>query len=116
MCLGNIANPVPGNCPNSAGHDFRFTEGPVSAAGGSISNLWAETGTAVPAGSSSNVKVIDENQAGIQTMVFECTAPIGPGSTTCSNTGSVPIAAGHYLMVRIETTAPPTSWRVNFRY
>jgi len=101
-------------CPKTAGRDFQFTEGPVSAAGGSISNLWAEAGTTVPSKKSSTVSVIDETPAGVQTVVMTCTVPAG--TRTCSNTHTVPIEAAHYLMVRIDTTAPPTSWRVSFRY
>ena len=114
-CLGNVTNiGDSGRCRKTAGHDFKFTEGPVSAAGGSVSNLWAEAGTAVAAKKSSTVEVIDETPAGVQTVVMTCTVPAG--ATTCSNTGTVAIAAGHYLMVRIETTASPASWRVSFRY
>jgi hypothetical protein len=115
QCLGNVANIHDrGKCPKTAGRDFEFTEGPVSAAGGSISNLWAEAGTTVPSKKSSTVNVIDETPTGVQTVVLTCFVPAG--ARTCSNTSVVPIEAGHYLMVRIDTTAPPTSWRVSFRY
>jgi hypothetical protein len=107
QCLGNVANMHDGGkCPKTAGRDFKFTEGPLSAAGGSISNLWAEAGTTVPSKESSTVNVIDETPAGVRTVVMTCTVPAG--ARTCSNTSAVPIEAGHYLMVRIDTTAPPT--------
>jgi len=69
----------------------------------------------MPARKSSTVNVIDETSSGVQTVAMSCTVP--SGSTTCSNTApAVPIAAFHYLMVQITTTAFPTSWRVSFRY
>jgi hypothetical protein len=104
----------PERCPKTTGRDFVFTEGPVSAANGSISNLWAEAGTVVPSAKSSTVNVIDETPSGVQAVVLSCT--VAAGAKTCSNTGSVGIAAGDYLMVRVNTTAPPTTWRVSFRY
>ena len=114
-CLGNVANlSESSKCPKSAGGDFQFTEGPVSAAGGSISNLWAEAGAPVPSKKSSTVNVIDETPAGVQTVVLTCV--VAEGAKTCSNTKAIPIEAGHYLMVRTDTTAAPTSWRVSFRY
>jgi hypothetical protein len=60
------------------------------------------------------VNVIDETPAGAQTVLM--TRKINAGETTCSNKGMIGIAAGHYLMVRIDTTAPATTWRVTFRY
>lgn len=86
----------------------------MPAAGGSISNLWAEAGTTVPSKKSSTVSVIDETPGGVQTVVLTC--EVLAAARACSNTNTAPIAAGHYLMVRIDTTAPPTSWRVSFRY
>jgi hypothetical protein len=60
------------------------------------------------------VNVIDETPAGAQTAVMTCAVP--GGAKTCSNTGTVAVAAGHYLMVRIDTTSAATTWRVSFRY
>jgi hypothetical protein len=115
QCLGNVADiGAHSKCPKTAGRDFKFTEGPVSAAGGSISNLWAEGGTTVPPKESSTVNVIDETPAGVQTVVMSCVVPAG--ARTCSNTSPAPIEAGHYAMVRVDTKARPTSWRVSFRY
>jgi hypothetical protein len=45
---------------------------------------------------------------------MSCVIPTG--ARTCSNTSAVPIEAGHYAMVRIDTKARSTSWRVSFRY
>jgi hypothetical protein len=66
------------------------------------------------AGKSATVNVIDETLAGVQTVAMTCT--VSAGAKTCSNTGTGTIAAGHYLMVRIDTTASGTTWRVSFRY
>jgi hypothetical protein len=114
-CIGNYTGFIEGKCPSAAGDDIKFTEGPVSAAGGSLSNLQAETGAAVEAGKNATVNVIDETPTGAQTVMMTC--EVASGGTTCSNTGSAPVAAGHYLMVRINTTSSPTSWwRVSFRF
>ena len=101
-------------CPTTGDADFVYTEGPVPAAGGSISNLQAETSTAVAAGKVVTVNVMDETSAGVQTVVMTCTVAVG--ATTCSNTGTAAVAAGHYLMVRIDTTDSARAWRVTFRY
>src|SRR5262249_36611909 len=37
-CIGNSSHFEESKCPTTAGGDFRFTEGPVPAVGGSISN------------------------------------------------------------------------------
>lgn len=60
------------------------------------------------------MNVIDETPTGAQKVVLTCEVPAG--AMTCSNPGPMGIAAFHYLMVQIITTAPPTSWRVSFRY
>jgi hypothetical protein len=86
----------------------------VPAAGASISNLQAETGVAPATGKNATVNVINETPSGAQTVVMTCVVP--GGAKTCSNTGSVAITAGHYLMVRIDTTSSATTWRVSFRY
>jgi hypothetical protein len=116
-CISNSANfahsPAPG-CPTTAQGDYVYTEGPVPAAGGSISNLQAQAGSAAAPKKSSLVNVIDETPAGVQKVAMTC--KINAGETTCSNMSMVGIAAGHYLMVRIDTTASATTWRVTFRY
>jgi hypothetical protein len=117
-CISNSGNfahsPAPA-CPTTVGGDFIFTEGPVPAAGGSMLDLEAQTGSAPAAGKHSTVNVIDETPTGHQTVAMTC--KITAGETTCSNTGpAVTIEKGHYLMVRIDTTASATTWRVTFRY
>jgi hypothetical protein len=86
----------------------------VPAAGGSVSNLWAEAGSAVASKDSSTVSVIKETTTGVQKVVMTCTVPAG--ASTCSNPATAAVAAGEYLLVQISTTAYPTSWRVSFRY
>jgi hypothetical protein len=114
-CISNSGNlDSQATCPTTAITDWIFTEGPVPAAGGSISNLQAETGTAVGSGKVVTVNVIDETPAGVQTVAMTCTVAVG--STTCNNTGTAAVAAGHYLMVRIDTTDSARTWRVTFRY
>jgi hypothetical protein len=114
-CIGNQANfNQQNNCPTAPIKDFQFTEGPVPAAGGLVSNLQAEAAAAVPMGKSTTVNVLDETPAGAQTVVLSC--PVAVGARTCANPGTVTVAAGHYLMVRIDTTAPGTGWRVAFRF
>jgi hypothetical protein len=110
---GNFAHH---HCPTStrAGEFERWAEGPVPAAGGSISSLWAETSTPVPAGKSATVNVIDMTPPSGQSIVLKC--EVTSGSTTCDSTQAEPIEKGHYLLVRINTTAPPATWRVSFRY
>ena len=88
----------------------------MPAAGGDISDLQAQIGTAPAAGKSAIVDVLDETPAGAQSVAMSCT--IAATQTTCSNTGTVAIAAGHYLMVQIDgtSTAAASTWRVTFRY
>jgi hypothetical protein len=114
QCIGASARFGQGSCPSSAGDDFMFTEGPVPAAGGSISNLQAETGVAVSSGKNATVNVIDETPTGAQTVVMTCV--VSEGKRTCANTGATSIAAGDYLMVRIDSTSSAAAWRVSFRY
>lgn len=111
-CIGNIGNfGSEAACPTSAEGDFTYTDGPVPANFGRVGFLQAETGTA---GTTAEVHVIDETPLGGQTVVLSCTVV---SATTCKNsTSSVVVAAGHYLMVRIDTTSLPGTWRVTFRY
>jgi hypothetical protein len=116
-CLGVIGSFRAGKCQTStAAHDFLdVAEGPVPAAGGSISNLWAEAGSTMPVGDSATVNVIDMTPtSGPQKVALSC--EVTAGQTTCENTEAAPILKGHYMLVRINTTAPRTNWRVTFRY
>jgi hypothetical protein len=116
-CLGVRDNFGHNHCPpRSTTREFeKWAEGPVPAAGGSVSNLWAEASTPVPAGKSTTVDVIDTTApSGTPSVVLKC--EVTTGNTTCENTTAAPIAQGHYMLVRINTTAPPATWRVTFRY
>ena len=81
--------------------------------GGTVTNLVATTNKAPAAGRQAVVDVID-NTTGA--TLEKCTIPAG--QTHCSDSSSTPVAAGHYLEVRIDptTTALPAAWRVTFRY
>jgi hypothetical protein len=116
-CLGVADFSGHRRCPTStvSGDFLHWAEGPVPAAGGSISNLWAELGNAMPPGKSATVSVLDITPpAGPQTVVLTC--EVTSGHATCENTGAETILKGHYMLVRVNTTGPPTSWRVSFRY
>jgi hypothetical protein len=116
-CLGVRANFGHNRCPTrSTTREFeKWAEGPMPAAGGSISNLWAEVSTPVPAGKSTTVNVIDMTPpSGTQSVVLKC--EVTTGNTTCESTKAEPIPKGHYVLVRINTTARPATWRVTFRY
>ena len=60
------------------------------------------------------MNVIDMTPWVGEKTILSCTVPAG--ADTCSNTSAVTVAAGHYLLVQIVTTAPQTSWRVGFRF
>jgi hypothetical protein len=102
--------------------DFeRWGEGPVPAAGGSISNLWAEADPVTGKFGEATVEVLDmKPPTGALTPVMTCKLTTSTTITTCSNTGSpVPISPGHFILVRVTfspTSAMQTSWRVTFRY
>ena len=114
-CIGNSANfNQQSTCPTTAAKDFKFTEGPVPAAGASVSKLQAEAGAVMSGERSATVNVIDETPAGVQKVVMTCT--VAGGNKTCVNAGTAAVVAGDYLMVRIDTTGPGTFWRVTFRY
>jgi hypothetical protein len=116
-CIGSAGNfevwPKP--CPTNAQSDFYYSQGPVPAAGGSISNLQAQAGSNAEHGESWLVAVIDEKPSGAQTVAMTCT--VLEKSNSCSNSGSVAIAAGDYMLVEIKPPVGwPTTWRVSFRY
>jgi hypothetical protein len=115
-CIGIFGVWGSGSCGPSwgSGAFLDLVEGPVPAAGGIISNLWAEAGGAL-SGGSATVEVLDLiPPSGPTNTALSC--PVAKGGTTCENKGNVPIAAGHYMLVRVKTTALPTTWHVSFRY
>ncbi len=108
-----------GPCPKTTTTPgfLNLAEGPVPAAGGLISNLWAEAGTALSHGTATvEVLYLAPPSGPITKTVVTCT--VKTGQTACEDKGSpLAIAAGKYMLVRIKTTgAPPTSWRAGFRY
>ena len=119
-CLGNTIfdfNNI-GACPAAVAafaytSDARLLEGPVPNGGGTVTNLAASASKAPTAGKQAVVDVID-NTTGA--TLEKCTIPAG--QTHCTDSSSTPVAAGHYLEVRIDptTTALPAAWRVTFRY
>jgi len=82
----------------------------VPASGATVSNLQVEVDAAA-AGSGNTVQVLDNG-----TPVFSC--PVLVGTTTCSNSGSVAIAAGHRVQVRVVNNAGAASqkYSVSFRW
>jgi hypothetical protein len=99
-------------CPSTAGlpADTTYTLGPVPEGGVTVSHLFAQIDAAA-AGSGNLVSVLDNG-----TAVFSCTITVG--NTTCTNSGSVAVIAGHYLQVRItkNTGAADRKYRVSFGY
>ena len=101
-------------CPPTAGFSTNtagYVLGPIPSGGATISNLYAQSNT-TPSGSDTyTVAVLDNG-----TSVFTCT--VTSAAATCTNTGSVSVAAGHYLEVQITNNgaAAAARWRVSFRY
>jgi hypothetical protein len=85
----------------------------LPAGGGSVANLEVITDNA-PTGAQTYVGTVVDNTTG--STVLSCT--ITAGNSFCQNTGSVAVAAGHYLEVVITNTggASNANWRVSFRY
>jgi hypothetical protein len=118
VASGNCIQAGPGSgdtiCPATSGFPTNtggFILGPIPAGGTTISNLYALSDT-TPAGAQTyTVAVLDNG-----TAVFSCT--VGSTGPTCSNTGSTPVAEGHYLQVQITNNggALNARWRVSFRY
>ena len=105
---GDVACPATAGFPtNAAGYIL----GPVPAGGATISNLFAHGNTTPTGAQTYTVAVLDNG-----TSVFTCT--VTSAGATCSNAGSVAVAAGHYLEVQITNNggAPAARWRVSFRY
>ena len=88
-----------------------YVLGPMPAGGATIANLFAVTDTTPTGANTYTVAVLDNGAS-----VFTCT--VTSSGPTCSNTGSVSVAAGHYLQVRITNNgaAAAARWRVSFRY
>jgi len=110
QCVGNALFGTASHaaCPAAGMSDLVYSDGPVPS-GATITSIQAETDAAVVAGKSTTVNVLDNG-----TSVFTCT--LSAGQTTCSNTGSVSVTAGHYLQVRIDTNSANKQWRITVRY
>src|SRR5262249_35910286 len=101
--------PTPANTYNNS----KRLEGPVPAGGGTVTNLEVATDTAPGAGKTFVINVQD-NTTGA--TLLSCSITVS--RKTCTNTGSAPIPAGHYLQVQVTglpTRGAPSS-RVTFRY
>ena len=101
-------------CPATSGFPTNtagYILGPIPAGGATISNLFALSNTTPTGAQTYTVAVLDNGVS-----AFSCT--VTSAGATCSNTGSTPIAAGHYLEVQITNNggAPAARWRVSFRY
>ena len=77
--------------------------------GGSVSRLFVQL-DANAAGSGNKVAILDN---GIE--VLSCT--VTSGTSTCSNSGSTNVLAGHYLQVQVSNLSGAFSrrYRVSFR-
>ena len=116
-CLSDTSGigAFPRQCPADPEGAVDYAEGPVPAAGGSLSNLIAEAGVSAPRADSWEVVVTIQSAAGARTVAVTCT--VDEGSRTCSHSGTTAVQAGDYLMVSVRSGAVwPTTWRVSFRY
>ena len=84
----------------------------VPAGATTVSDLQAQVADALGIGNSWHVEILDNGSPIMSCAIF------GPLDTACSDTGSVAVAAGHFLQVRVVTLdgASPTHTRVAFRY
>lgn len=117
VCLGNAGHlgALAAPCPPDPASDFIYTEGPVPAAGGSISNLQAQSGEAAGRGESWEVSIIEAAASGAQSVAMSCL--VSEGTSACSDPASSAIAAGDYVRVSVQSgRAERQSWRVSFRY
>jgi hypothetical protein len=122
-CIGNItfASNQHSACPAAVTTDYtnevQDLEGPVPAGGGSVTNLVGTTNNAVSGTGAWLIEVVDNNTG---TTLLSCTISVGTGGTSCQNTGSAAVSAGHYLMVRVSRSGSPlpsgSQFRVSFRY
>jgi hypothetical protein len=122
-CIGNALfsqnthGPCPAATPSSSfSADNKFLEGPVPAGGGTVANLVVTINQTPAAGVSYFFEVID-NTTG--TTLLSCSVTAS-SNQACQNTGSAPVAAGHYLQARLTevgTPNPPDAdVRLTFRY
>ncbi len=95
-------------CPTATTANATYNLGPVPPSTTyTITALYAQTETAPGAGKSWVVNVRDNGAT-----VFSCT--VSGTDQSCSSTGSVSVAAGHFLQVEMTTanTAANGKWKV----
>src|SRR5262249_18094362 len=103
-CIGNAtfsqnthgAGPA-ATAASSSAADTKSAEGPVPAGGGPVTTLVVTSNTGPPVGSSYLIEVMD-NTTGATLLSCSVTPT---SSSSCQNTGSVAVAAGHYLQARL---------------
>jgi hypothetical protein len=88
----------------------------MPANGATVTNLYAETNSALSGSATALVAVIDN---GTGATLLSCTVS-PPSRNICSNTGaSLPVAPGQRIEVKVTTTgasARNRAWLVSFRY
>jgi signal peptidase I len=98
-CLGLIqANHAA--CPSGTAANFSYNLGAPSAV--SLKGLFAELSVSPASGKSWTVSVLDDG-----TSVLSC--DIAAGSTGCTSSASVSIAAGHFVQVQVTPTGAPAN-------
>ena len=92
-------------CPTAtaADPDYNF----IAVAAGNLSRLTAVASVAPAVGKSYVVNVLDNG-----TSVLSCT--VAAASNSCANTGSVAVAAGHFIQVQVATAngAANSGWKL----
>jgi hypothetical protein len=91
--------------------------GPITASGGTASNLQAFTDV-VPTGTANVVIRVIDNTTGVTKLTCTINAASSPASS-CRDTSSAPVAAGDYLEVQVTTSndnvVNDSHYRVSFR-
>jgi signal peptidase I len=106
QCLGFLVDSH-ASCPTGTGTAADFSYNFTAIAAGNVSHLSAQANVAPAAGKSWVVNVLDNG-----TSVMTCT--VAAGSFSCANTGSVAVAAGHFIQVEVTTanSAANAQWKV----
>ena len=123
-CVGNVEygfmnhGPCPPATPASTfSNETRYLEGPVPAGGGSVSNLEATSDTGPTGAGTYLIEIVDNTTGG---TLLSCSITAASPTQSCENNGTTPVAAGHYLQVRMTKTGSPspkdTALRITFRY
>ena len=93
-----------------------YALGPTSISNATVSNLTAVSMYPMENSSVSIIDIIDFSAGGA--VVLSCTIDsTSPGRKFCGNAGSVVIAGGHFLLVRVtKQNVGHAAYRVSFRY